>query len=73
MNVASSSPGIIFGVLGTGLMLATILTHSEIDVQDQPLYLNPNTIQFVAPIKPQEQTIHKINPALLDSLDNIKK
>jgi hypothetical protein len=40
----SSSPGIIFGVLGTALMMTTILTHSEIDVKDMPLYLNTYNI-----------------------------
>lgn len=43
-SIVSSSPGIIFGVLGTVLMLATILNHNEILIQDSPLYLNQNTI-----------------------------
>ena len=43
-SLVSSSPGIIFGVLGTALMLATILTHNQVQVEDTPLYLNENTI-----------------------------
>gem|GEM_PF-3089091 len=43
-SVLSSSPGVIFGFLGTVLMIATILTHNEITVKDQPLYLNANSI-----------------------------
>jgi len=44
MKLASSSPGIIFGVLGTILMLSTILQHTEISVSDQPLFLNPANV-----------------------------
>lgn len=40
LTLVSSSPGIIFGVLGTVLMLATILQHTEINIKDMPLYLN---------------------------------
>jgi hypothetical protein len=47
-NVVSSSPGIIFGLLGTVLMLSTILKHNDITVQDTPLYLNAAAIHFVA-------------------------
>lgn len=43
-SVVSSSPGIIFGVLGTALMLATIVSHNNIEIQDRPLYLNATTI-----------------------------
>ncbi|HVE61050.1 MAG TPA: hypothetical protein VNA26_04480 [Chitinophagaceae bacterium] len=43
-KLISSSPGIIFGVLGTALMMTTILTHSEINVKDMPLYLNAYNI-----------------------------
>ena len=45
LKIVSSSPGIIFGVLGTVLMLSTILQHSEIELKDQPLFLNPYNIQ----------------------------
>ncbi|MES2797603.1 MAG: hypothetical protein V4683_16670 [Bacteroidota bacterium] len=43
-KLISSSPGIIFGVLGTILMLSTILKHNDIEVQDSPLYLNSTSI-----------------------------
>jgi hypothetical protein len=44
LKIVSSSPGIIFGVLGTVLMLSTILQHAEISVKDQPLFLNPTNV-----------------------------
>lgn len=47
-KLASSSPGIIFGVLGTVLMLSTILQHSEIAVTDKPLFLNSPNIYLNA-------------------------
>ncbi len=43
-SIVSSSPGIIFGILGTFLMIATIMTHNKIEIQDRPLYLNATTI-----------------------------
>ncbi|MDW3192559.1 MAG: hypothetical protein R8G66_09340 [Cytophagales bacterium] len=43
-KVVSSSPGVIFGLLGTILMLATIITHNDMEVQDAPLYLNAKNI-----------------------------
>jgi hypothetical protein len=43
-NIVSTSPGIIFGFLGTVLMLATILQHSEINIKDMPLYLNSGNL-----------------------------
>lgn len=43
-RLLSSSPGIVFGLLGTTLMMTTILTHSEINVKDMPLYLNTYNI-----------------------------
>lgn len=46
LKIVSSSPGIIFGVLGTVLMLSTILQHTEIELKDQPLFLNPYNIQI---------------------------
>lgn len=39
VTVASSSPGLILAVLGTALMITTILVDPRIDVQDGPLYL----------------------------------
>jgi hypothetical protein len=45
LQFISSSPGIIFAVLGTALMIATIVQHNTIDVKDTPLFLNYPTIQ----------------------------
>ena len=79
LKIVSSSPGIIFGVLGTVLMLSTILQHAEISVKDQPLFLNPtnvyvnsaNTMVVDSLAKPK---IHQIDPKDLEGLeeDNAK-
>lgn len=71
-RLVSSSPGIIFGVLGTALMMTTILTHSEINVKDMPLYLNPYNISETqkstkAPAKENKKS--KINPKDVEALD----
>ncbi|MFN8361344.1 MAG: hypothetical protein U0264_15635 [Candidatus Kapaibacterium sp.] len=50
-NLLSSSPGVIFGVLGTLLMLSTIWQHNDIVVQDSPLYLNTSNILSISTSK----------------------
>ncbi|HTS43271.1 MAG TPA: hypothetical protein VMH01_02670 [Puia sp.] len=40
LELISTSPGTIFGFLGTLLMVATILVHNNIEVRDTPLFLN---------------------------------
>jgi uncharacterized Tic20 family protein len=40
LRLVSSSPGIIFGVLGTALMMITVIKKTEVKVTDMPLYLN---------------------------------
>jgi hypothetical protein len=40
LSLVSTSPGIIFGILGTVLMLSTILSQSEIHITDGATYLN---------------------------------
>jgi hypothetical protein len=52
LKITSSSPGIIFGILGTILMLATILQHSEINVKDMPLYLNSGNLVIPSTSQP---------------------
>jgi hypothetical protein len=69
--MVSSSPGIIFGVLGTALMLTTILTHSEISVKDMPLYLNTyNISETQKTLKAPEKEVkkNKINSKAVDEL-----
>lgn len=44
-KLISSSPGIIFGVLGTLLMITTILKTVESNVTDAPLFLNYQNVQ----------------------------
>ena len=48
LKLMSSSPGIIFGVLGTFLMIVTVIKKVELDVADSPLYLNQYTLQSAA-------------------------
>lgn len=55
-TLATSSPGIIFGILGTILMSITILYNSPIGAAEQPLYLN----QFTLTPTPQQQTTDSI-------------
>jgi hypothetical protein len=38
-KLVTSSPGIIFGLLGTALMMTTIIQHRDIEVRDKALYL----------------------------------
>jgi hypothetical protein len=68
----SSSPGIIFGVLGTALMMTTILTHSEINIKDMPLYLNTYNISETqkSPGTPSKETKKsKIDPNAVEALE----
>jgi len=64
-RLISSSPGIIFGILGTTLMMTTILTHSEINVGDMPLYLNMYNIPQSQ--KPGETTVKGSKKSKIDS------
>jgi hypothetical protein len=43
-RLASSSPGIVFGFLGTVLMIVTIVKKTDFEVKDSPLYLNYTTL-----------------------------
>lgn len=43
-RAVSSSPGIIFGLLGTILMIVTIVKKTDFEVKDSPLYLNYTTM-----------------------------
>jgi hypothetical protein len=72
-KLISSSPGIIFGVLGTALMMTTILTHSEISVKDMPLYLNTYNIsetqKMRKAIPTKENGKSKINPKAVEEFE----
>lgn len=79
LKIVSSSPGIIFGVLGTVLMLSTILQHAEISVKDQPLFLNPanvyvNSANTLSADSLSKQKTHQITQEELEELekDNTK-
>lgn len=71
-RLLSSSPGIIFGLLGTALMMTTILTHSEISVKDMPLYLNTYNIsetQKLQEAAKKEIKKSKIDPRAVEDFD----
>jgi hypothetical protein len=68
LNLISSSPGIIFAVLGTVLMVSAILKHNDITVADSPLYLNSNSILSLDVINVPNQ---KIDTANFNSLNTI--
>lgn len=76
LKIVSSSPGIIFGVLGTVLMLSTILQHAEIELKDQPLFLNSYNVQLnsIDKGKPVEGTDMPVIPDNInvDSLAKIR-
>ena len=64
-RVVSSSPGIIFGILGTLLMMTTLLYNPEIQQTDSPLYLIPeitteHTIEPVGIAPSEEKTIENL-------------
>lgn len=61
-KLVSSSPGIIFGVLGTILMITTILKTVESKVTDAPLFLNyQNTLQLENPQQEAFDDLEKHN------------
>lgn len=71
-KLVSSSPGIIFGVLGTVLMMTTILTHSEISVKDMPLYLNTYNMSHIQKFRAPTKTSNKksiIDPKAVEEFD----
>lgn len=84
-SLASSSPGIVFGLLGTILMITTMVSHNDVVIEDAPLYLNAQAIialdQPDAPVQRKAATedIKKLlgQQALeikkQDSLKNLKK
>lgn len=50
--LASSSPGIIFAVLGTALMMVTLTASFEFSTRDVPVYLEPQGGAEMAPALP---------------------
>ena len=53
LSLKSASPGLLLASLGTMLMLATIITHHQIDVVDKAIYLHDITTVTTAPITTQ--------------------
>jgi hypothetical protein len=72
-NIGSSSPGILFGFLGTVLMITTIVSQTEINVKDQPLYLNANTIQVADKIEtPADTNNNELDSNLVNELEKVE-
>jgi hypothetical protein len=66
LNLTSTSPGLIMTILGTALMMATILTPQTGSVNEGPLYLS-GAAQILAPAKAPPSDAAK---ALWQSLSN---
>ncbi|MCF0039765.1 hypothetical protein [Dyadobacter fanqingshengii] len=67
LSLVSTSPGIIFAVLGTVLMLSTILSQTEIQITDAATYLNgPATTPININVKPN-------TPADTTNMDSLMK
>ncbi|MDB5014347.1 MAG: hypothetical protein JWQ25_2549 [Daejeonella sp.] len=66
-KILSSSPGIIFGLLCTCLMLSAILQHAEINIKDMPLYLNHYNI---IPMGGSEAAPQKKSKIPMDSIES---
>ncbi len=63
-RLVSSSPGIIFGLLGTTLMMTTILTQSEIQVKEMPMYLNTFNIAETQKSTKANEKINQAKPKI---------
>ena len=50
--VRSSSPGILFGLMGAALMGLAIVHHQGVTTQDSPLYLHPANTYLIQPTRP---------------------
>ncbi|MGF7037690.1 hypothetical protein [Mucilaginibacter lappiensis] len=46
LSIKSSSPGIILAVMGTCLMIMTIVMQHTVSVNDAPVYLEPGTVSL---------------------------
>ena len=54
-SIKSTSPGIILSVLGTVLILTSVLVHNDIKVTDGPAYLHLNFPEFLS--KPESELL----------------
>ncbi len=74
-NLVTSSPGIIFGLLGTILMAISVLEHNTIEVTDEAQYLTPSNtyILYLQSRNSSQQIIESITPDDLNIFDNQMK
>lgn len=72
LSIASTSPGLIMVVLGTLLMLVTILTHHKIDVNDAPLYLGVSSAQTAPAVLPKPPALSQTRPDLPEAVKKLR-
>jgi len=51
-SIITASPGLVLALLGTILMITTIVTHFEIAVEDAPVYTGRIVLSSTLPSKP---------------------
>jgi hypothetical protein len=67
VSLVSASPGIIFGILGTSLMLATILKQNNIETTDTATFLNGGMYQIQNASPPEKKTDNAIDSIMKHS------
>ena len=65
LAIISSSPGIIFGILGTMLMMTTIIRHTGTEIQDSAIYFN-SAVNL--PGNPEDQSPVPVNDSILQKM-----
>jgi hypothetical protein len=73
MSITSASPGLILAVLGAALMLATLSTNLEMQVNDGPVYLaqpSASTTSYTAPVPlvPDDQASKPTDSEILEKM-----
>jgi len=63
-SITTSSPGLILAILGTILMITTIVTHHTIEVKDVPSY----TLAWFQPAASEKSAIESGKPPDLDKI-----
>jgi hypothetical protein len=72
VSIASTSPGLIMVVLGSALMLVTIMTHHQINVTDRPLYFGTAALSpSPSTTLPAPESLSETKPGLTDALRDL--
>ena len=56
LSILSSSPGLIMVLLGTFIMITTILDHKKIEISDNNIYLLPELKSIITGVPPEKIT-----------------